>query len=110
MNGELVEAEIGFDFGDIDNNIFCLDCGSTYFGQVEKKRLSFEEICEQKELRGINEEMIEAYAQVCSSNFSKRQAIKSLQREREKLERKQAKKKNETVIKQGNKKVRVKTK
>lgn len=54
QNGELVQIHASL----YDHNLFCENCGAEWTGEYEIKRLTDEEIEEQKQIRGITEEYI----------------------------------------------------
>ncbi len=87
INGELVEPELGVNFGDIENNLFCHNCGSRWYGDIEIKYLDFEERIAQRELRGINEDLITDYSILSLDSFERRQAIKIMNREKRRVEK-----------------------
>lgn len=90
LNGELIETVSGY--GEIDQNLFCRGCGCRWFGETTTKYLTKEEIAEQKEERGITENLIMNYEFITMTNFQRIWAIKQLRREKTKLAKKQSKK------------------
>jgi len=86
LNGELVEAELGTVFDD-ENNLFCRDCGARWYGEVEIKYLTLEERMQQRELRGINEEMIDEYSILSLNRFERKQAVKIINKEKKKVQK-----------------------
>ena len=109
-NGELVETELGIDFGDIDNNVFCRDCGSRWYGEIKIKYLTFEERIEQRELRGIDENLLRDYSLLDMDNFSRKQAIRIINREKKKIEKnkEKAKAKQEKISANTLKEIKIK--
>jgi len=91
LNGELVEAELGFGNFDIDNNLFCRNCDARWYGEIEIRFLTLEERVEQKELRGITEELINEYSVLTLNKFERKQAMKILNKEKNKILKEQEK-------------------
>ena len=90
LNGELIETVAGY--GDIDQNLFCRGCGCRWFGETTTKYLTKEEIADEKEARGITEELISNYEFVTMTSFQRIMAIKMLKREKARLSKKRSKK------------------
>ena len=98
LNGELIEAEIGYDFGSIDNNLFCYGCGARWHGEVIIKKMTDDEILEQQKIRCIDEDLIDKYYSRCFIGYGKKQIIKSLTKQQNKIN-KNVNKKQKTKIK-----------
>ncbi len=90
LNGELIETVAGY--GDIDQNLFCRGCGCRWFGETTNKYLTKEEIAEEKEARGITEELISNYEFITMTSFQRIMAIKMLKREKARLSKRRSKK------------------
>ena len=90
LNGELIETVAGY--GDIDQNLFCRGCGCRWFGETTTKYLTKEEIADEKEARGITEELISNYEFVTMTSFQRIMAIKMLKREKARLSKRRSKK------------------